>query len=160
MTVAQGQTIRQLQAVDDGAGLLVLLRLNHASWAAPICIVNDTRDLEHGGETYTALPFAVTLPNDKAKEAPRVKLQMDNVGRDIGALFEALPPAAFLMATLSLVSRATPEVKDWSFTAPVLRPQISGVSATAEMGWDAVMRRAVVRRRFDSRNTPGLFSEV
>lgn len=152
-------TAAQLQRVADGLGVLALLKLTHPSWAAAVCVVNDTRELITLGDTYIGLPFSVKLPNDKAKEAPRLDLQMDNVGRDLTAAFELLPPGATLMGTLRVVSRATPAVVDWEFSAPVGNVQADVLKISAQMGWDQVMRRAAVRLRFDDTTAPALFPD-
>ena len=153
-------TAKQLHRVDDPSGLLKLLKITHTSWAAPVCLVDDTRNLVTLGDTYIGgMMFTAQLPNDKPKEAPRVPLQMDNVGRDLTSQFEALPPGATLMATLRVVSRATPGVVDWEFTAPMTGVRADGNKVTASMGWDDVMRRAAVLLRFDPVTAPGLYAD-
>lgn len=158
--IVTGQIVKRLQAVDDGIGLLVLLKLVHPSWVAPVTIVNDTRDVEHAGLTYVSLPFAVTLPNDKVKEAPRARLEVDNVGRDITAQLELIGSNAVLMGTLILIARDTPETARWTFTAPVSGLQANVTTISGDMGWDQLMRRSVVRKRFDQFTVPGLFEEA
>lgn len=158
--IVNAQLVGRLQAVDDGVGMLVLLRLEHTSFDAPICVVNDTSDVEHGGDTYVSLPFAVTLPADKPREAPRARLEVDNVGRDITRQFELLPPGAVLMGTLTLVARDTPDTARWTFAAPVSGIQATPTTITADMGWDLLLRRGAVRLRFDPFTAPGLFEEA
>lgn len=152
-------TRKQLHKVDDTDGVLALLKIDHPSFSEPLCLVNDTRDITTLGDDYIALPFRVTLPADKAKESPRARLQMDNVGRDIGAELEALPPGATLQATLRIVHRSTPGVVDYEFTAPLSTVQVNTTSVSAVMGPGDIMRRPAVLVRFDPVSAPGLFSD-
>lgn len=158
MTVSAA-TAKQLHKVDDAQGLLTLLKITHANWAAPVCLVADTRNLVTLGDTYIGIPFTVTLPNDKAKESPRARLQIDNVGRDLTSVFEQLPAGATLMATLRVVHRSTPTVVDYEFAAPLTGVHTDMGKLTASMGWDDAMRRAAVNIRFDPSTAPGLFPD-
>ncbi len=147
----------QLQSTSDGQGFLELLIIEHATWASPVRIVNDSRDWIIGGNTFVGLPVRIKLPSNTQGENPRARLQMDNVGRDLTSALEALPVGSTLLATLQLVSRATPTVVDYEFVA-----QLSGISVTptvvsCTMGPDDTMRQSAVRVRFDPQNAPGLF---
>nr|WP_315242107.1 DUF1833 family protein [uncultured Albidiferax sp.] len=152
-------TTRNLHAVDDPQGVLMLLQLDHPALSAPVRLVNDTRNLVTLGETYLGLPFAITLPNDKAREVPRAKLQMDNVGRELTAELERLPPGAALMATILMVHRSTPGVVDYSFTAPLSGVRVDMHTLSASMGPDDLLRRPAVLLRFDPVSAPPLFPD-
>lgn len=158
MTVS-ASTIKRLHQVTDGSGLLALLKIDHASLSAPVRLVNDTRDLGTLGDTYKALPFSLTLPNDKSREMPRARLQIDNVGRDLTSELERLTPGAALQATLMLVHRSTPGVVDFQFTAPLSGVRVDQGTVTGFMGPDDLMRQSAVRLRFDPFTAPGLFPD-
>lgn len=158
MTVS-ASTARYLQKVSDPYGVLMLLEVTHPSFDAPMRIVSDTRDLTALGHTWTALPFAVKLPNDKSKEVPRASLQMDNVGRQFTAELESLPPGAALKATIRMVHRSTPGVVDYEFTAPLSGVKVMGPTVTANMGRDDMMRFSAVLLRFDPATSPSIFVE-
>lgn len=147
----------QLQRVDDPTGLLLLLKLEHPSMAT-VHVVNDTRDWVIDGTSWIGLPFRFRLPNSVAGEAPRAQLELDNVGTELTAELERLPPGGALQATIYLVSRATPSVVDYEFTAP-----LSGVSATmttvsGTIGNDDALRSPAVKMRYDPTTAPGLFA--
>lgn len=152
-------TVRALQRLTDTGGMLALLTISHSSITVPVRLVNDTRALVSNGLTFLPLPFAVTLPQDMSKEVPRAQLQMDNVGRDLTADLEALPPGAVLTATLAVVHRSTPNVIEYSFTAPLSGVRIDVTAVTATMGPADLLRRAAVQTRFDPVTSPGLFPE-
>ena len=151
-------TVAALQSTSDNQGVLEMLLVDHSSFSAPIRIVNDTRDWLINGVTFVAMPFVLKLPSSVQKEAPRAQLQMDNVGREMTALFESLPIGAALVATIRLASRATPSVVDYEFVA-----QLSGISVTptvitCTISDDDAMRQSAVKVRYDPRNAPGLFA--
>lgn len=151
------QSIAQLQQVTDNHGFLELMVIDHASFASPVRIVNDTRDWVIGGHTYVALPFGVKLPTQAQQENPRAQIRIDNVGRDLTSAIEGLPVGASLLATLQLVSRATPTVVDYEFIAQLSGINITPTLVTANMGPDDTMRQTAVRIRFDPVNAPALF---
>jgi hypothetical protein len=151
------QSIAQLQSVTDNHGFLELMVIDHASFASPVRIVNDTRDWVIGGHTYVALPFGVKLPTQAQQENPRAQIRIDNVGRELTAAIEGLPVGASLLATLQLVSRATPTVVDYEFIAQLSGINITPTLVTANMGPDDTMRQTAVRIRFDPTNAPALF---
>lgn len=152
-------TRRALQRVTDNQGVLCMLEISHASFDVPLRIVNDSRDQTIFTHLWKGLPFAITLPNDKAKEVPRAKLRMDNVGRDMTGELEALPPGAALKAVITIVHRSTPEVIEYQFAAPLSGVLVMGPTVTATMGRDDIMRVSAVRLRFDPTTSPALFTE-
>lgn len=159
MTVNTASTARYLQKVTDSGGVLMLLEIAHPSFAQALRVVNGGRDLSTLGYTWLYLPFAITLPSDKPNEVPRAVLQMDNVGREMTADLEALPPGAALKATLRMVHRSTPGVVDYQFSAPLSNLRIAGPTVTATMGRDDMMRMSTVLLRFDPSTSPSIFAE-
>lgn len=151
------QSIAQLHAVSDPHGFLELMVIDHSSFAAPVRLVNDTRNWTIGGDVYTALPFSVKLPTQAQQENPRAQIRIDNVGRALTAAIEGLPVGAALLATLRVVSRATPTVVDYEFIAQLSGINITPTLVTATMGPDDSMRQSAVRLRFDPVNAPALF---
>lgn len=158
MTVST-TTARQLQKVTDNGGVLMLLEISRPSAPAPLRLVNDTRNLTTLGYEWIALPFSITLPNDKAKEVPRARLQMDNVGREITADLEGLLPGEALKATITMVHRSTPAVIDFQFAAPLSGVRVDATTVSATMGRDDIMRMSAVLLRFDPATAPALFTE-
>lgn len=150
-------TRRKLHATDDTGGLLALLEISGLS--EPVRLVNDTRNLTTLGHTWLALPFSVKLPNDVAKENGRAQLRVDNVGRELTAVFESLAPSDSLLATLRLVHRDTPGVVDYELTAPLGGVRSNMNTVTATIGHDDDMRRPAVALRFDPFTAPALFPD-
>lgn len=148
-----------LHRVDDPVGILELLTITGGGIATPIRVVNDTRDVVSNGNTFLALPFQLNLPKDAAREVPRAQLRLDNIGRELTQELEALQPGAELMATIQVVYRATPNVIEYAFTAPLSDVSVDVFSVSASIGPTDLMRRPAVDIRFDPLTAPGLFPD-
>ena len=148
-----------LPRVSDGQGLLTLLTITGGGIVTPIRLVNDTRNITSNSALFLGLPFEVVPPKQGTKETPRASLRIDNVGREIGQELEALQPGAELMATIQVIYRATPDVIEYEFTAPLSGVRANVFSISAVMGPTDLMRRPVVNVRFDPFTAPGLFPD-
>lgn len=152
--------VRQaLQRVSDPHGLLWLLTVTGGGIVEPVRVVSDTRDHIILGQTYIGLPFEVVPPKESAKEVPRAQIRLDNIGREFVAELEQLEPGAELMATLQCVYRATPDVIEQSFAAPLSSIRADVFSISASMGPSELLRRPAVNIRFDPITAPGLFPD-
>jgi hypothetical protein len=149
---------KQLQRVDDPDGMLLLVLIDHASFAGGIRVVQDTRDWTIGGTSFIGLPLAIKLPQDVSKEATRAQLSIDNVGRDLLAEVEGLPPGASLDVMLRLVSRAAPEVTEWEYMAGASVAEVDVETITLTLGDDELLRRNAVALRYDPSTAPGIFA--
>lgn len=150
-------TREQLQRVDDPAGMLVLLKLEHPAIETAY-VVNDTRDWVIWGQSWIGLPFNFRLPRALSGEPARAQIEIDNVNGLLSEELERLPPSGALMATFYLVSRATPEEVDFSFQAPLSGVSATTMMVTANVGNDDALRSPAVKLRYDPMNSPGLFA--
>lgn len=150
-------TLEQLQRVNDPAGVLLLLKLEHPAIDTAY-IVNDTRAWTISGQDWVGLPFRFRLPKSVAGEAPRAQIEIDNVGGLLSEELEKLPYGGVLQATFTLVSRATPTVVDFSFQAPFSGVSASTTIVTATVGNDDALRAPCVKLRYDPTTSPGLFA--
>jgi hypothetical protein len=148
-----------LQRTSDPFGLVELLTIEDGGLPAPVRLVNDTREFVSAGQTYLPLPFALTFPEAAAGEVPRALLRVDNVGLEITADLEALPPGAELMATVAAAYRKTPDTIEYSFKAPLFGVRADLMSINASAGPGDLMRRPAVAIRYDPTTAPGLFPD-
>lgn len=150
-------SLKQVQTIDDGSGFLMLLVLEHASFASTIYVVNDVAPITIAGVEYTAFPFRIKLPSDVQKESPRAQLVIDNVGRELSALLERLPFGGSITSTIKIVSRATPSITEYEFVSQLSNLFLTTSSLVCSMGPDDTMRQTSVKLRFDPTTTAGLF---
>ncbi len=86
---------------------LVLLKIDHADLTSPTRIVNNTKDIVSGGDTFSAYPFEITLPDDDPERPPEVTVAIDNVAQDIIASLRSVgSPLSF---DLSVVLASDPD---------------------------------------------------
>lgn len=94
---------------------LVLVTIEHDDLSAPIRVVNNTEDVTSGGDTYTAFPFDITLPDAREDAPPRARLAIDNVSREIAQAIRSISSAATV--TLEVIRAADPDTIEisWPF---------------------------------------------
>ncbi len=151
--------LQQLHAVDDPDGFIFLVLIDHPSFSGGIRLVEDTRDWSIGGVNFTGLPMRLKLPQDVAGEATRAQLAIDNIGRDILAELEHLPPGAALEVEIRIVSRKTPTKIEWSYIAGGSNATADIDFVTLSLGDDELLRGNAVTLRYDPTTAPGIFSD-
>ena len=159
MTTLTQAARAQLQRVDDPDGLLMLVLIDHPSFVGGIRIVQDTRDWTIGGTSYIGLPMSIQLPQDVDREASRAQLRIDNIGRDLLAELEGLPPGASLDVMLRLVSRAAPSVIEWEYMAGASAASVDTDAVALTLGDEELLRRNAVALRYDPTTAPGIFAD-
>lgn len=96
---------------------LLLLEISHASLSPTLRFVDNLQDVVSGGNTYTAFPFQLSLPDDQDDQLARVTLSIDNVDRQIVQAIRSLtsPPTIALKIVLAS-SPNTVEAGPFDFT--------------------------------------------
>jgi hypothetical protein len=108
-------TFRQAaNARETGEAFLVLLEINHPDISPPVRLSSDAVNTESGGETYTAYPFDLTLPDDQEGASTRARITIDNVHRDLVEAIRLIrtPPTV----TIRIVLGSTPDTVEAEFT--------------------------------------------
>ncbi len=147
---------RALRASAPDAAVLTALEVSHPDLAAPVRVVNDSRDHTLGGEAYTALRFEARLTDDTEGRAPRAELSIDNVGRDLMQWIEAAGGGvgATVRAMQFLAGESAP---DWEMTLDVASVRADQERVTVQLGFDPLLGRSAVALRHDPQTSPGLF---
>lgn len=147
----------QLQAVDDGDGVLLLLKIDEGL-SDTVRVVSDTRNWVCNGETYIGIPMKVQLPQDVQSETSRAQLVIANPGRELIGELEALAPGVALDVTLMLVSRKRPDVIEWEYVAGATVATADSTTISLNLGNDDMFRGPAVRLRYDPKTSPGIFA--
>lgn len=106
-------TRRALYAAESDDAFIILLTLAHADLAAPLRVCSDAADVISRGDVYVAYPFDLSLPDDEEDRAPKARLTIDNVDRQIVATLRGLATSPVL--TMEIVRAAEPDVVEASF---------------------------------------------
>lgn len=145
------------QRLTNRVGHVELLEITNPSFSGPMRICNALEDFVSQGVAYIALPFGFTPPEDKSGTAPRMSLVLDNVGRGVTDELERLLPGSITMARLIIVARDTPDVHEHVYRMPLTAVTVSGATAQATCGVDALMRQAACKQVANQFTLPGLF---
>jgi len=94
--VTSAAATAQLQATSSDIALLCLLTFSLPGHD-DLRLVNNTVDIVSRGQTYTAYPFRISLPNDDSERLPTVTLQIDNVSGEIMEYIRSLPQAPTML---------------------------------------------------------------
>lgn len=106
-------TRRALNAAETAEVFTVLLTLAHPDLDTPIRVCDGGADVTSRGEHFIAYPFALALPEDEDGRAPRARLSIDNVERQIVAAVRNLSTSPFV--TIEIIRRAAPDVVEARF---------------------------------------------
>lgn len=74
---------RAIFASQTGEAFLLLITIEHASLAAPIRATSDAVNTVSNGSTFVPYPFRLELASEGEDASPRIRLQIDNVDRQI-----------------------------------------------------------------------------
>jgi hypothetical protein len=115
--------LRQLaNAQESGQVLLAMIEITHSLIVGgPLRLVQDVKPVVSAGNTYTAFPFEIILPDDGSESTPRVKLAIDAVDQTIMTAIRSLPPGSPPSITVSLVLASQPDVIEMQMSGMVLR---------------------------------------
>jgi len=145
------------QRVTDTDGILLFLEVTAPSFVETLRIVNDTRNWVSNGVEYVGVPFGFKLPNDVSGQTARAALTLDNIGRGITEDLERLQHDDVVMAVIKISDRADPNVIERTYQLPMTQVSVNTRTATAQCGYDAIMRQQAVRLRYNPFSAPGLF---
>ncbi len=148
--------LRAALARETGEAPIVLVTITHASLTAPIRVAGYDVDVTSRGETFYAMPFSISLPTDSEEAAPRAKVSLDNVSREIVTAIRTAtgdPPGV----TLEVVLADTPDVVEASFPGFALRnASYNALTVDAELTFEGLAAEPNPAGRF----TPGAFPGV
>jgi hypothetical protein len=134
---------------------LVLLEITQADLSAPVRVVNDRIAITHNGDEYIAFPFEITMPDDQAGSAPRARLRIDNVSREIGQAIRLMTTAASV--SIKVVRRAAPDTVQMEFPSMVLtNVMVDALTVEGELSFEDLSREPFPAITFSPAEFPGL----
>lgn len=106
-------TRQAFYAGETGETFLVLLTLSHAGMEAPIRVTSDAVTTVSRGNSFVPFPFDLILPDDEDNRAPRAKLVIDNVDRQIVQAVRGLSSAPTVL--IEIIRAAAPDTVEAQF---------------------------------------------
>lgn len=151
--------LRELFAQQSGAVMLTLLTFSHATLPEPIRLVNDRRALTYGGQTYTALPFEITLPADLEDQIPSVDVKIDNVGRELVTLLRSTSDVVDVDMEIVRVQGGVVNRELGPLDFSLLDAKITAQTITLSIGYAIdILNTQATSEIFNPGTAPALFS--
>ena len=125
----------------------------------PVRVVNDTSDIEVGGETYIATRFEAQLAADVERQAPTARIVVGNIGRDISNWIEAVGGGAggtVRIFEVLIGGDGIAGAPEWEIEMDIGAIAVDDL-VTVTLGFDPLLNRPAVSLRHDPQTAPGLF---
>lgn len=141
-----------------GETVLHLVTLDHEDWDAPIRLTDDDQAVESRGETYVPWPLRVTLPSEEEDVAPRARLEVDVITREVTLGLRGIVEAPTVLIEVVLASDPDAVEIAWPEMIP-LPAQWSpdGRLVTVELTLEDEALRAFPSNTFNPVDYAGLF---
>lgn len=127
--------------------------------------VNNQADvIGPGGQTYTAYPFLITLPQDREDRPPEVSLTIDNIGsfgRTLGQTIASMTAPAPIKVDVSIVlsdTAATLEAGPFTFT--VREITYDDMVLSASLTYEAIFDEAFPCHTMTPHYFPGIYAPL
>jgi hypothetical protein len=151
------QGLAGLFAQETDEAFLLLLTLSHEDLPAPIRVSSDAVNTTSRGQLYVAYPFDLTLPDDADDHAPRARLTIDNVSREIVLAVRSI--GSPLAVKIEIVRAAAPDVVEIAYSGDLLLRNVSydDLVVAGDLAMDDDETEPFPAIRFTPATVPGLF---
>lgn len=137
---------------------LYLLTIDNTILSNPIRLVRDNCDIVSNGLTYTSCGFDLVIPDEKAKEASKASISINNISRTLTRYFEQLQGGGSnTTALIQIITRSTPDVVEVSYDMDLDNVTITKKTITANLTFDRVLQKRACNVIYDKFTSPGLF---
>lgn len=148
--------LAQLFAPQSNDPYLTLVTLSHSSFAADICLVNNSEDIVSRGITYSRFPMRIKLPVDDGESGREVTIEFDNVSLEL--IDELRTVTDSIGVKLELILASIPD--DVQSSIEELKIQVINYSRTkisARLILDNFLNTEVTSEIYSPSNFPGIF---
>lgn len=136
---------------------LTLLEINHSGLVTPVRVVNDMQDIVSGGNTYQALNFSISLPNQPETGQAEARLSIDNVGKTLMVWLEASAGGAGATCNLKQVLRSTPDVVEYEVDLFLTDIHVTPDIVSARLSFTDIYNKPALPTKYTSKTAIGLF---
>ncbi|WP_025324508.1 DUF1833 family protein [Deferrisoma camini] len=156
MRTLSAAATRAITAQETGEAFLLLLTIDHPDLTQPIRVARNGEDVVSRGNTYTAYPFEIEIPEERGDRPPRVRLVLDNVDRQITEAIRPLTSSPTV--TLEVVLASSPDtVEAGPYDFTIRNITYDAQVITAELAYEDVLNLRFPADRFTPNLFPGLF---
>lgn len=149
---------RAISSQETDEIFLVIAKIDHSTFDAPLLFVNNLEDIIRDDGTYIGYPFSITLPILGEDNLPTITLNIDNVDKRISIALQSLQTAPSV--DISVVLASAPNTVEAGPFECLLRhvevPLIGGV-VTATLNFEDLLNEPFPSGSFTPATAPGLF---
>jgi len=150
------ELIAQLFSQESNDPFLTLVTLTHVSFAEPIRLVNNTKDIASRGNLYSAFPMKIRLPIDDGETAKEFAIQFDNVSLEL--IDEMRSVTTRIGVKLEMILASMPDVVQMSQDDLFINSiSYNARSISAKLVMDSFLNVEMTSERYNPSNFPGLF---
>lgn len=150
-----GPAIIAANAENTEEAWIVLIKIEHASLAQPLCVANNPENVVSNGVTFLAGAFSVSMPDD-IEGVPSVQLEIDNVDRAIVDAARAIDSPASV--TLYVVLGSTPNtIEAGPFGMTLAEVRYDALKVTGTLIYEDLLNEQFPAQTFNPARYPGLF---
>ena len=150
-------TNKKINSVSNDEMPLLLLEIEHADLATPARIVHDNLDITFESNTYTAIPFRASLPDDVPQKLPRARLAVDNIGKELVSWLELSDGGQGATCRMIQIMRSDPATIEWEITMDLSNLSITMLEVMGELSFDDLLNKPGVCVQYRPSVAPGLF---
>lgn len=148
---------QNLLATSADEPFLILLEITHTDLAAPIRVVNDVQDIVVSGDTFVAMPFRVTLPDDVKGQIPQATLEVDNIGRELTQWLEVSGGGQGAKCKIMQVMRSDTSIIEFEIELDLTNLSITNEVVSGQLGFVNTLGRISTVPNFTPATAPGLW---
>ena len=120
--------------------------------------VNNLEDVASRGQTYTAFPFAISLPPDDGQKPQNLKLAFPNVGQELVTLIREFDPSLAPKVKLELVLSSDPETVEKTIDfMSVGNVTYTATDISFELVSSSIFARKTCTAIYNQAEFPGMF---
>lgn len=150
-------TNKKINSVSNDEMPLLLLEIDHADLVTPVRVVNDNQDVTFESNTYVALAFRATMPDDIAQKLPRASLSVDNVGKDLVQWLEDSAGGQGATCRMIQIMRSDPATVEWEITMDLSNVSMTMLAVNGVLSFDDLLNKPGVTLVYRPSVAPGLF---
>ena len=135
---------------------LVLATIEHADLSDHLRVVNNTEDIVSQGNTFTACPFEISLPDDTDDGPPGARVTIDNVSQEMTIALRTIDSPAQI--TFEVIDAAAPDDIEIEYADLTLRDiEIDVAQVRGTVGFDDARLESFPSHNFSPGFFPGAF---
>ena len=149
--------IETVTALEGSEFPLDLVEITHADLATPLRVVNDREDVVHNGDTFIAMGFEITKPDEPEHGNPQAQLVIDNVGKELVSWLEIADWSQQTSVRLIQILRSDPNTVQWDTTLGMHDIKLSSTKVFGTLSFDNLFGLPAVPVVYSPQVAVGLF---